>query len=340
MAENAFDACVTDPPYGLAFMGKGWDHSVPGADFWTPTLRVLKPGAYLLAFGGTRTFHRLACAIEDAGFELRDTLMWVYGSGYPKSRNLGDGRGTALKPAWEPIILARKPLVGTVAENAAAWGTGALNIDACRIGEQAGRWPANVLHDGSGEVLAAFPEAPGQLADASSSSSSRKNQNVYGAMRRGRGDEPIADSDNEGDVGFKMKPGARRIDSGSAARFFYCAKADRDDRNEGCENLPSKPLHWSSGDQNPGSFQSEGTDKTAKNHHPTVKPTALMRYLCRLVTPAGGIVLDPFMGSGSTGKGAVLEGYSFHGIELDAEYAAISRARINATFPLMELVSA
>jgi site-specific DNA-methyltransferase (adenine-specific) len=367
-------------------MGKQWD----GGDVafrpetWAAVSRVLKPGAYLLAFGGTRTYHRLAVAIEDAGFEIRDTVMWVYGSGFPKSHNLdGDreGWGTALKPAWEPIVVARKPLAGTVAENVAEHGTGAINIDGCRVGsfgeanpsvarrkgavnhlstrpaaeteaegrmasrqspeafrperegEALGRWPANLIHDGSDEVLAAFPTAPGQMADASSSSSSRKTQNVYGDMKRGNGreGEPSADDPNVGAVGFKMKPGARRIDSGSAARFFYCAKASRSDRNDGLgDDFAEKPLNWSSGTESPGTSQSDGTHKAAKNNHPTVKPTDLMRYLCRLVTPPGGTVLDPFMGSGSTGRGAVLEGFGFIGIEKEPDYFAIAQARIAA----------
>lgn len=389
---DSVDAVVTDPPYHLTtgkkggtgvaslnenspagraristgFMGKAWD----GGDVafrpetWAAVMQVAKPGAHLLAFGGTRTFHRMMVAIEDAGWELRDTIMWVYGSGFPKSHNLNgewEGWGTALKPAWEPIIVARKPLIGTVAENMAQHRTGAINIAGSRIevlGEdiihhgngaipcrhdastpraphlvaerdpELGRWPANLIHDGSDEVLAVFPDAPGQLADASSSSS-RKTQFVYGDMKRGNGrdGEPSADSENDG-IGFKMKPGARRLDEGSAARFFYCAKADRQDRDEGLDHLPKKPLNWSSGEQNPGSFQAEGTDKTARNHHPTVKPTALMRYLCKLVTPRGGVILDPFAGSGSTGKAAMLENFSFVGIEQDAEYASIADLRI------------
>ncbi len=360
-ADGEFDAVVTDPPYNLTaarpggrseatrgavmggFMGMKWDSTGVAFDpaTWKAALRVLKPGGYLLAFGGARTYHRLACAVEDAGFEIRDQIMWIYGSGFPKSRGLsGDrkGWGTALKPAHEPIVMARKPLIGTVEANVAAHGCGALNIDGARVPtdenpnggayavnpakrdqlwgaeagnpwrrggagdyvQPAGRWPANVIHDGSDEVLAAFPEAPGQLADASSSSK-RKKQNVYGAMRRGRGDEPSADSENEGIVGFKMRPGARRLDAGSAARFFYCPKASKTDRNDG-----------------------------AVNNHPTVKPTELMRYLCRLVTPPGGRILDPFAGSGSTGRAAVLEGFGFVGIEQDESYAALAEARIQA----------
>lgn len=396
---NSVDAVVTDPPYGLEFMGKDWDapwktdrrqtfdgtlndtRENPfgrarvrngsgqsyGADArimqafqaWCETwavelLRVLKPGGHLLAFGGTKTYHRLASAVEDAGFEIRDQIGWLYGSGFPKSSNqegAWEGWGTALKPAWEPIVVARKPLIGTMARNLAAHGVGALNTDGCRVAaeggsptvqrresarrnntdytgggvkaivtdaegrfqrrgdpetfmrprdsELLGRWPANVIHDGSDEVLAAFPAAPGQIADASTSSSSRKTQNVYGEMKRGNGreNEPSGDSENEGAVGFKMKPGARRLDSGSAARFFYCAKASKKDRSEG-------------------------------NTHPTVKPSELMRYLCRLVTPPGGTVLDPFMGSGSTGRAAVLEGFNFVGIEMTPEYYDIADRRI------------
>lgn len=374
LADCSVDAIVTDPPYELGFMGKTWDSSGIAYDpeVWRQALRVLKPGGHLLAFSGTRTYHRMACAIEDAGFELRDQIGWLYGSGFPKSRNIAEhdmdgadaerwaGWGTALKPAWEPICVARKPLAGTVAQNVLAHGTGALNIDSCRVGndvlpaitagqaklgtfergtmvtaERVGRWPANVIHDGSDEVLAAFPNAPGQLADTSLNAGARKTQNVYGAMQRGRDNEASADSENQGAVGFKMRPGARRLDTGTAARFFYCAKASREDRNEGCEHMERKPLHWSSGDQNPGSFQAEGTDKTSQNNHPTVKPTDLMAYLCRLVTPPGGVVLDPFMGSGSTGKAAVLEGFDFIGIDLDRDadgnplgHLEIARARI------------
>ena len=330
MDAASVDAIVTDPPYGLSFMGKHWDHGVPGVDFWVEALRVAKPGTHLLAFGGTRTYHRLACAIEDAGWEVRDCIAWVYGSGFPKSHNLrGDwsGWGTALKPAFEPIIVARKPLIGTVAENVTTHGTGAINVDGCRVhcfGESLrgggvgtrsdgwdrpwksdpsaiaahkekcnanadrasslGRWPSNLIHDGSDEVVGLFPSSKGQQGDVRGTEKSRtggEGTSCYGEYGR--------------------VPAVKRGDSGSAARFFYCAKASKADRGEG-------------------------------NAHPTVKPTALMRYLCRLVTPPGGIVLDPFAGSGSTGKGAVLEGFNFIGIELDAEYAEIARARIgNAT---------
>jgi site-specific DNA-methyltransferase (adenine-specific) len=296
-------------------------------------LRVLKPGGYLLAFSGTRTYHRMVCAIEDAGFEIRDQIGWAFGSGFPKSHN-GPWGGTALKPAWEPIVVARKPLAGTVEANWREHGTGALNIDACRVlaeGEERapitgagglptrhtvdearapgvvaqphelGRWPANLIHDGSDEVLQAFPQAPGQQGPISGTAPSAKTSNVYGAMKREG--EASADSDNQGAVGFKMKPGARRIDTGSAARFFYCAKASKSDRGEG-------------------------------NNHPTVKPADLMRYLIRLITPDGGTVLDPFMGSGSTLKAAELEGFDAIGIELSPDYIDIARRRIGADAPL------
>lgn len=338
MPDNSVDSIVTDPPYGLSFMGKRWDYEVPQAATWAEAFRVLKPGGHMLAFFGSRTYHRGVVQIEDGGFEVFDQIMWVYGSGFPKSHN-GEWGGTALKPAHEPICMARKPTPQTIAATWAQWGTGALNIDRCRIagenpsaarresarrsgnapgrpgeygstiedrtsperymeeraGEELGRWPANLIHDGSDEVLAAFPEAPGQMADASDTAPSAKTGRVYGPMARAG--EPSANSGNDGVVGFKMRPGARRADSGSAARFFYCAKASKSDRGEG-------------------------------NVHPTVKPTDLMAYLCRLVTPPGGLVLDPFMGSGSTGKGAVKEGLQFVGIEREAEYLTIAERRI------------
>lgn len=327
--DDYFDSCVTDPPYGLTsarpggrseatrgavmkgFMGLAWDGDVPSVDVWREVLRVLKPGAYALVFGGARTYHRVAVNIEDAGFEIRDQIQWLYGSGFPKSKNIGGGRGTALKPAHEPIVLARKPLVGSVAANSAEFGTGTLNIDACRTEE--GRWPANVIHDGSEEVISAFPDAPGQLADASTSSSSRKTQNVYGAMARG------------------SKAGPARGDTGSAARFFYCAKANRADREDGCESLPLREGGIRSETSGQHITRRDGGDPgLVHNNHPTVKPTQLMRYLCRLVTPTGGTVLDPFCGSGSTGRGALLEGFNFTGIEREADYVAIAKARIEA----------
>lgn len=363
MADSSIDSIVTDPPYGLAFMAKKWDYDVPSTEIWAECLRVLKPGGHLLAFAGTRTQHRMAVRIEDAGFEIRDMIAWLYGSGFPKSHN-GPWGGTALKPALEPITVARKPLIGTVAANVLAHGTGALNIDGCRVGdetlpammagqakigtfergvmltpERIGRWPANVMHDGSAEVLSAFPDAPGQLGPISSSAPSPKTSNVYGAMNREG--EASRDSSNDGAVGFKMKPGARRLDSGSAARFFYCAKASRKDRNEGTEALPHQLAGMVSNTSGQHiTRRDEGYEaKPQGNHHPTVKPTDLMAYLCRLFTPAGGTVLDPFMGSGSTGKAAMREGFRFIGVDLSAEYVEIARARIQADLDKIALAN-
>ncbi len=369
MPDASVDAVVTDPPYGLAFMGKRWDYDVPSVEVWAECLRVLKPGGHLLAFAGTRTQHRMAVRIEDAGFEIRDMIAWVYGSGFPKSLDVSkaidkaagaerekvpgpktggmaslnkgnaaqgyrdsayydegnmipssepvtddakrwEGWGTALKPALEPITVARKPLIGTVAENVLAHGTGALNVDGCRVGTDErtfeskgirpgshnivgdqwdggqgpktveGRWPANLIHDGSEEVVGLFPET--------------KSGQPMNRMHTDPG-RHVASGASRG--GIYMHTGFG--DSGSAARFFYCAKASKADRGD-------------------------------DNNHPTVKPTDLMRYLCRLVTPPGGVVLDPFAGSGSTGKAAALEGFRFIGIEREAEYVEIARARIKA----------
>jgi DNA modification methylase len=427
LADNSVDSVVTDPPYGLSFMGKKWDYDVPSEDIWRECLRVLKPGGHLLAFAGTRTQHRMAVRIEDAGFEVRDMIAWVYGSGFPKSLDVSkaidkcngekdrllrftqwyrtagvsraettkamiaaghisengtmaghyfassqagqpaiptaaiwktlrplctsvpewvdelvarieaerevvgtkqttdpvawycqqsrnaqtiditapftdaakqwQGWGTALKPALEPITAARKPFGGTVADNVLEHGTGALNVDGCRVGagdclgrpygggndiygkfkmpkgtrtgdEIQGRWPANLIHDGSEEVVELL---------------------------------------------------------GSAARFFYCAKSSKADRDEGCDGLEAKNNMRVNGPRE----NEEAKHATLRaNHHPTVKPTDLMRYLCRLVTQPGGVVLDPFTGSGSTGKAAMLEGFRFVGIEREAEYVAIAQARI------------
>ncbi len=406
MEENSIDALVTDPPYGLSFMGKNWDHGVPGEEFWRAALRAAKPGCHLLAFGGTRTFHRLACAIEDAGWEIRDCIMWVYGSGFPKSLDVSkamdkaagaereivgqirktpsagsanmnegwrrpwaetkektmditapataaakqwDGWGTALKPAWEPILVARKPLAGTVVENVLHYGTGGINVDGCRIGTDRagwggaaggqnqtysgrwkageakptiGRWPANVIHDGSEEVMELFPDS-----FSNTSIKAKEGKKIYygssfnESKTCGTGKIFIGD-------GF-----------GSAARFFYCAKASKQDRDEGLEDFICKKS---------GSYNMR-TDAHAErmgaitaprgNYHPTVKPTELMRYLCRLVTPPEGIILDPFCGSGSTGKASLLEGFRFVGIELDQGYCEIAERRIQNVldrFPLFK----
>jgi DNA modification methylase len=388
------DSVVTDPPYHLTsivkrfgkpgsaeckvgatgayarsskgFMGKEWDGGDIAfrAETWELALQLLKPGGHLVAFSGTRTYHRMACAIEDAGFEIRDQLAWCYGSGFPKSHDIskaieatlahggsstiqmrkaamgGDykpydgagefrtgktraknspnpkgaefapateaarewqGWGSALKPAWEPIALARKPLIGTVAANVLAHGTGALNVDGCRVeaepwthpGSNAvggvygdfandaprqndkGRWPANLLHDGSPEVLAGFPETGGKLGGGYERAPS---ESIGTFKTNARTTFDISDA------------------GGSAARFFYSAKADASDR------LGSK--------------------------HPTVKPTDLMAWLCRLITPPGGTVLDPFAGSGSTGMACLREGFDAILIEREAEYIADIKRRL------------
>lgn len=368
LADNTIDAIVTDPPYELGFMGKKWDATgiAYDAELWAECLRVLKPGGHLLAFSGSRTYHRMAVAIEDAGFDIRDQIQWVYGSGFPKSHDVSkaidklpttdaakewSGWGTALKPAHEPICVARKPLIGTVAENVLQYGTGALNIDGCRVGSEqikqrvgknplksfsknaveqgfrpndcyannneiytsgspSGRWPANLIHDGSAEVLAGFPETAKDSAHVRNPNGTNGKNYV-------------------GDFGLKAQPDrvtGYNEPRGSAARFFYCAKASKRDRDEGCGELELKQTHR----YNAGI--GEGLDPNAptinRNHHPTVKPTELMRYLCRLITPPNGLILDPFTGSGSTGKAAILEGFRFLGFEMEPQYIEIATARI------------
>lgn len=349
-------AVVTDPPYGLRFMGAAWDHGVPGEPFWRESLRVAKPGAHLVAFGGTRTFHRLTCAIEDAGWEIRDCLSWLYGSGFPKSENqhgAWEGWGSALKPGWEPILLARKPLCGTIAENLATHGCGALNIDACRLpvtdeayarncsgrrghadnrhrpsaftmtagsGSDAGRWPANVTIDQTAAELLDQQAGERVSGKPGTMRSGVNTSAAYGAESRPPG-----------------TPMTGYGDRGGPSRFFYCPKASRAERDAGLHG-EKQPLLWSSGTKNPGSFQSPNTDRSARNPHPTVKPIELMRWLVRLVTPPGRIVLDPFMGSGTTGIAAACEGASFVGIDKVADYVEIARRRIEATAPLFARV--
>ena len=350
LPDGSVDAIVTDPPYGLSFMGKRWDYDVPSVELWQQCLRVLKPGGHLLAFFGSRTYHRGVVAIEDAGFEVRDTIAWLYGSGFPKSHNIQkaiskkqgeemaaawEGWGTALKPAMEPVCVARKPVKGPISANVLEHGTGAINIDGCRVGTDTikthgkrngkngvyelghylsppeweggthqGRWPANVIHDGSQEVLDGFPDVKAGKGTT---------------LGRGFQTEYV----NGTDPGTRL-PFTNYGDDGSAARFFYCSKANRRDRDEGLEQLeaPDDTVREQGGAQH-----TKGV-RLAKNHHPTVKPTDLMRYLVRLVTPPGGIVLDPFMGSGSTGKAALLEGMRFVGCEWEEEYARIAEGRI------------
>ena len=344
MEDNSIDSIVTDPPYELGFMGKSWDSTgiAFNVEVWAECLRVLKPGGHLLAFSGSRTYHRMAVAIEDAGFEIRDQIMWIYGSGFPKSLNLkGDwqGWGTALKPAHEPIVVARKPLIGTVAANVLTYGTGGLNIDGARvgsdamlktssngivksenravsgpnyqrevIGEATGRWPANVIHDGSEQVLELFP------TNAGGGHWTKTKTTGFGEFGGGSS-EYFGPGEKDG--------------KGSAARFFYCAKTSKRDRNEGLEDFEAIRIHDGREEGGVGGSNPRNrSNNYRQNHHPTVKPTDLMRYLCRLVTPKGGIVLDPFTGSGSTGKAAIYEGFSFIGIEMTDEYLPIAKARI------------
>jgi DNA modification methylase len=359
MSDNSVDSVVTDPPYELGFMGKKWDSSgiSYSVDMWREVLRVLKPGGHLLSFGGTRTYHRMACAIEDSGFEIRDQIQWIYGSGFPKSYNIGknckgwDGWGSALKPANEPICLARKPLSEkTIVENVLKWGTGGINIDGCRLvtidnlnggayskgqydtdgkvlelglrrqegnyKQPSGRFPANVIID----------EATGKMIDEQSGESK--------SIENHANNNP---TDSEGKIygiaTYKNfhKSGAHYGGRGGASRFFYSAKASQNDRNEGGEEMElCKSYMVENGSKTSG--QPNGVRHVRKtmqrNNHPTVKPTTLMRYLCRLITPPDGIILDPFMGSGSTGKATILEGFNFIGIEKDEKYFTIAEKRI------------
>ena len=392
MDADSIDSIVTDPPYELGFMGKSWDSSgvAFNVEVWQEALRVLKPGGHLIAFSGSRTYHRMAVAIEDAGFEIRDQIMWVYGSGFPKSHDVSkaidkaagaerevvgkmanpassiysqsenemsrdvpitapataaakqwQGWGTALKPAHEPMVLARKPLIGTVANNVLTFGVGGLNIDGGRVGTTvetwpksrsfpygqdrtygskdapteltqeapAGRFPANFIHDGSDEVVALFPDT------------------IKGTARVGKpGGSTFGGTAMSDEV-----IGTWYGDSGSAARFFYCAKASKKDRNEGLDGFEvkrSSGYGYDHGLGNAGEGMFKDRNPIKQNYHPTVKPTSLMQYLVRLVTPPNGIVLDPFLGSGSTGKAAMYEGFNFVGIELTPEYLPIAKARI------------
>ena len=425
LPDNSVDAIVTDPPYELGFMGKSWDSSgiAYSVELWQECLRVLKPGGHLLAFGGSRTWHRIAVAIEDAGFDVRDSIAWLYGSGFPKSLDVSkaidkaagaerevigqqtyygaaaqdwseksgklyaantssvgippkevditapateeakkwQGWGTALKPAFEPVVVARKPLVGTVAANVLQWGVGGLNIDGSRIGTETvgwqgagrngetatagasqggeqggynygtgdarpvqGRWPANIILD---EYTAGLLDEQSGVSKSPKETKTAANNGSQGGLY---------------DLGFGGAD-SRIIqghgDSGGASRFFYVAKASKKDRNEGLEDLPEIQTTGGGGltaelnedgflrtDSAGGKF---GSVKAAKqNFHPTVKPTALMEYLVKLVTPPGGTVLDPFTGSGSTGKAALLNGFKFIGIELTADYLPIIEGRL------------
>lgn len=337
------DSIVTDPPYGLSFMGKHWDYDVPSVAIWKEALRVLKPGGHLLSFGGTRTYHRLVVSIEDAGFEIRDCIQWLYGSGFPKSHNLKEqwqGWGTALKPANEPICVARKPLEKglTVAENVIKWGTGAINIDGSRIvpidpcqykanatrsdgkirpgflasgmnaqASEIGRWPANIILD----------EVAAEMLDEQSGN--RKSSGKYTQKN-------VPSSAYFGNS--KSINNAMYEDSGCASRFFYVAKASKSERNAGLEGMPKRLGGAISGKETRPDRPPNHTMR--ENFHPTVKPIKLMQYLINLVTPPNGTVLDPFMGSGSTGVAAKNLNRKFIGIELDEQYFEIAKKRIEA----------
>lgn len=397
LEDNSIDSVVTDPPYGLSFMAKKWDYDVPSKELWFEVFRVLKPGGHLLSFGGSKTYHRLAVAIEDAGFEIRDQIMWVYGSGFPKSLNIGKavdkingvkpigrkeptggitggkytgaedkgwhsinnwyeypecnndwkGWGTALKPAHEPICMARKPLSEkTVAENCLKWGTGGINIDESRVGTEertnkgmsslgvmhddnwipqdventvTGRFPANLIHDNSEEVRECFPEVKGKKPFKKLSTF---NFDVGGEHKK-----------------QKYESQAGLGETGNASRFFksiiYQAKASKKERNAGLDEF--EKVDFQIGDDRPsgGSWERRKMKKPEprQNFHPTVKPLKLMEYLIKMVTPKGGTVLDPFMGSGTTGIACKLEGFEFVGIEIDKEYFKIAKARIENTNP-------
>ena len=409
LPDNSVDSIVTDPPYELGFMGKKWDSSgiAYSVELWQQCLRVLKPGGHLLSFGGTRTYHRVAVAIEDAGFELRDSIAWLYGSGFPKSMDISkaidkqagaereiigrnpnsreqatkentlyesgtvgktafdtapstpeaqqwQGWGTALKPAFEPVIVARKPIEGTVANNVLKWGTGGLNIDGSRISANGDNLEGGKRGGTDNEI---YSKGLGDSSGKSSALDGRWPANIildpYTAelVDEQSGDRPGGNFPTQRGAGVATgfglgKPtegGARKMnDSGGASRFFYVAKASKRDRNEGLDDLEAKTASEMTG-RKEGSAglvmkHEDGSDKAnayagttgaaRQNFHPTVKPTSLMEYLVKLVTPPGGVVLDPFTGSGSTGKAAILQGFDFIGIELTQEYLPIIQGRL------------
>jgi site-specific DNA-methyltransferase (adenine-specific) len=307
LPDCSIDSIVTDPPYELGFMGKKWDASGIAYDItlWEQCLRVLKPGGHLLAFGGTRTYHRMTCAIEDAGFEIRDCIVWLYSSGFPKSHNLKndwDGWGTALKPANEPIVLARKPLAGTVADNVQQHGTGALNIDATRIdmGDEYDPDKVQRQQHSAGAIDGAFGAA----------SLVGKEIPTYNA--KGRWPANVIANENMNEEWVK---------------YFFTPKASRTERNAGLGVMRAQFAPT----MNNGIGGKEHDPETAaekQNTHPTVKPLALMRYLVRLITPPGGTVLEPFAGSGTTLMAAVMEGCNAIGCEITDEYIEIIERRV------------
>ena len=453
LPDNSIDSIVTDPPYGLSFMGKKWDYDVPSVEFWKEVYRVLKPGGYILSFGGTRTYHRMVVNIEDAGFEIRDQVMWLYGSGFPKSHNIGkavdklegndrevvsngvdyghskkeddgsgkygfssdykitkgqskyEGWGTALKPANEPICVARKPLSEkTIADNVIKWGTGGINIDGCRIGtdewlggggynnkgtskkdlddatsyatkviegefiQPEGRFPANIIlecicdkviksestkrkvrgklndhkensifgiggagienydYNDSGDIHTNPDCVCYQLDEQSGISKSSCKSGVV----EGKDANVFNDGENKTSGHKKKVMVGDYSDKGGASRFFYVAKVSKKERNLGLDGFEDKIIEGRDEGQDERSVAYKKRPIPTKNTHPTLKPINLMTYLCRLITPKGGIVLDPFMGSGSTGISALLEGFRFVGMEMDADYFKIAEARIES----------
>ncbi len=444
LEDNSVDAIVTDPPYGLEFMGKDWDKGVPGKHFWEEMLRVLKPGGFLLSFAGTRTYHRMGVNIEDAGFEIRDTIMWLYGSGFPKSLNIGkqidkiqgnerevvpnpkikqqtqskdgiygdyeatthitkgnsewEGWGTALKPACEPIVVARKPLSEkNHALNVLKWGTGGINIDACRIGlngetqptgsgkpskefernaimpgraggnggnitSTQGRFPANIILDKeAGKIL---DEQTGDLGKSQGGRANQTTSDKYGKY---------ANKIEKRDPGFGDNGGASRFfksikqcqhlnkeleidekrffcsdcqkwincdDLEDSSRFFYCAKASKSERNLGCEDLDEQKQDLSRKEGNPGGDNPRNRGvHLRKNNHPTVKPIKLMEYLIKLVSKEGAVVLDPFMGSGTTLIACAKLNRNGIGIEKEDDYIKIAKARIKPFLEQTQLLS-
>lgn len=351
---NHFDTLITDPPYGLGFMGKDWDAGVPGKVFWKKFLGVCKPGAFAFVFGGTRTFHRLTCAIEDAGWEIRDCMVWLYGSGFPKSLDISkaidktegiwrgkagviktanvamsapnyertdkgepvtglakqwDGHGTALKPAWEPIIIAMKPLDGTFAQNAEKWGTAGLWIDGGRI--KMGEQPKPMKSSGKG-----------QCGQAYNWSNTEQNGESW-EPDQGRWPANVILDEEAGAVLDEQSSGV--------SRFFYCAKASKKERNEGLDELPDKQMYKcdDSGQSLEIFGATDGGRNPRKNNHPTVKPLALMEYLCKLSRPPqGGIVFDPFAGSGTTALACMNTDRQYVAIEKEREYCEITAARL------------
>jgi DNA modification methylase len=397
LEDNSIDSIVTDPPYELGFMGKKWDSTgiAYNVDLWREALRVLKPGGHLLAFGGTRTYHRMACAIEDAGFEIRDCMQWIYGSGFPKSMDISkaidkasgaerevigkqpytsqnikgnayeseiarqrerieveitapateaakqwQGWGTALKPANEPIVVARKPISGTVAENILKWGTGGINIDDSRIGtdimesggsipdirnnnyqnstgkarleteiaEKIGRWPANVI----------FDQEAAEMLDKQSGD--RK------AGGKVNGSEPSTTGQNGIYGHYNRVENQPFNDFGGASRFFYCAKASQGERNFGCEDMPDREIYPQNNSVSRKEINANKDHKT-KNFHPTVKPLKLIEYLITLVTPRGGVCLDLFEGSGTHQRACIALGFNYIGFEIDPQYFEIAESR-------------